>query len=49
MVQSYTVELTVFLFGVLVTIIQALGLFILSDIRSRLKRLEDRAMGVHPE
>ena len=40
------IDLIVTFFGFAVTIIQALGLFILSDIRSRVKRLEDRAMGV---
>ncbi|HYL64444.1 MAG TPA: hypothetical protein VE077_17660 [Candidatus Methylomirabilis sp.] len=39
------VEYIVAAFGILLAAIQSLGLFILSDIRKRITRLEDRAMG----
>ncbi len=39
-----TITVIVGLFGALVTIIQVLGLFILSDIRRRVERLETNLM-----
>ena len=45
----FGVEIIVGVFGALVTIIQAMGLFILSDIRARVQRLESKAMGIKEE
>ncbi len=44
MSEIATVTVIVGLFGALVTIIQILGLFILSDIRRRVERLETHLM-----
>ena len=38
------IEIMIAAFGLLITGVQGLSLFILSDIRTRLTRLEDRAM-----
>lgn len=40
------IEIALAIFGLLLGLVQTLTLFILKDIRDRLVRLEDRAMGV---
>jgi len=45
-IETGHIEIIVAAFGVLISVIQGLGLFILSDIRQRIARLENNAMGV---